>query len=487
MKLPELIELCQPLHVTNSGYDGELGAFVLDSRKIEKDDVFIAVRGTQVDGHMFLDDAIDGGVRVIITEDSFYSEDDSVCVIEVENTRSLVGPLAQAFAGYPAKNLRIVGITGTNGKTTTATLVYQVLCACNQKASLLGTVNKRILDDALDSKLTTSDPIELAADMKAMNKAGSEFLIMEVSSHAIDQQRVAGFDFEVAAYTNLSHDHLDYHETIEEYASAKKQLFDTLPKSSTAVINMDDNHASFMIQDCEAQVERLSFETGEAHILSNSPKGVTFVLDNTQVKSPLAGKFNAYNVAEAYLICKSLGLDSREIAEALQNCPGAPGRMETIHVEGETLPLVIVDYAHTPDALKNVLSTLKSVKEDHQKLIVIFGAGGNRDAAKRPEMAKTAAEHADQIVVTSDNPRKENPDLIIADILDGFANLGNVKSITDRGDAIKQTIAASSSDDIILIAGKGHEDYQEINGIEHPFDDRKVAREALKLKAKEVH
>ncbi|MEX0846038.1 MAG: UDP-N-acetylmuramoyl-L-alanyl-D-glutamate--2,6-diaminopimelate ligase [Balneolaceae bacterium] len=484
MKLDKLIEICNPLHVTNKNFDGELTTFAIDSREVNENSAFIAIRGTQVDGHMFLEDAINRGAKVIICEESYYTEEDDVCVIEVENTQKLAGPIAQAFAGYPAEKLKIIGITGTNGKTTTATLVFQVLNACGKKVSLLGTVNKRILENVFDSKLTTSDPIELANDMKDMVEAGSEYLVMEVSSHALHQNRVAGFNFEVAAFTNLSHDHLDYHETIEEYARAKKLLFDQLPEHSTAVLNMDDPKASEMLEDCKAKKSLLSFKNESAYILNNSAQGISIIVDGEKIESPLVGKFNAYNIGLVYLICKALGLSPKEITNALSEAKGAPGRMEPVAIEGENLPLVIVDYAHTPDALQNVLSTLNAVKDLSQKLTVIFGAGGDRDTSKRPEMAKVAEEFADKIIVTSDNPRTENPDLIITDILNGFDKLDNVKSITNRKEAIEKAINDAANNEIILIAGKGHEDYQEINGERHHFDDREFALEFLTQKAK---
>ena len=483
MTLHKLIEICNPLHVTNKKFDGEITNFAIDSREVQEGSVFIAIRGTQVDGHMFLEDAIGRGAKVIICEESYYTDDD-VCVIEVENTQKLAGPIAQAFEGNPAEKLKIIGITGTNGKTTTATLVYQVLCTCNKKASLLGTVDKRILDNVLDSKLTTSDPIEIARDMKAMTEAGSEYLVMEVSSHALHQDRVAGFNFEVAAFTNLSQDHLDYHETLDEYARAKKILFDGLPSTSTAVVNADDVQADFMLKDCDAQKLELSYHGESSHILNNSPAGIALVIDGHKIESPLIGTFNAYNVGQTFLICKALGLEPKEIAKALSKAKGAAGRMEPVTVEGEQLPVIIVDYAHTPDALKNVCSTLSKIKEENQKLTVVFGAGGDRDTTKRPRMAQAASAYADQIIVTSDNPRTENPDLIIADILDGFEDLDNVKSITDRKEAIKQAIEEASANEIILIAGKGHEDYQEVNGKRHHFNDCEVAREFLTAKAK---
>ncbi|MDR9417830.1 UDP-N-acetylmuramoyl-L-alanyl-D-glutamate--2,6-diaminopimelate ligase [Gracilimonas sp.] len=481
MTLDTIIEICKPLHVSNKDIDHELTTFVLDSREAEPGSVFIAIRGTQVDGHMFLEDAIDRGAKVIICEESFYTEEEDVCVIEVENTKPLAGPLAQAFYGNPAKNLKVIGITGTNGKTTTATLVYQTLRACDKKAALLGTVSKKILDDEFDSKLTTSDPIELAADMQQMVDMGCEYLVMEVSSHALHQHRVAGFDFEVAAFTNLSHDHLDYHETLEEYAKAKQMLFNTLPETSTAVVNIDDKFGKEMLTNCKAEQVFLSFDNETAYILNNSAEGISVIIDGEKIESSLVGKFNAYNLGLSFLICETLELPVSDISAALSKAKGAAGRMEPVKTDNENQPLVIVDYAHTPDALQNVLSTLSAVKDAEQKLTVIFGAGGDRDTSKRPEMAKVSQEYADSIIVTSDNPRTENPDLIIADILSGFDNLENVKSITDRRKAIEYGIEHAASNDIVLIAGKGHEDYQEINDERFPFDDRKIALEFLNL------
>ncbi|MEP2448671.1 MAG: UDP-N-acetylmuramoyl-L-alanyl-D-glutamate--2,6-diaminopimelate ligase [Balneola sp.] len=483
MNTHDLIEFINPLNTSRFKPEGEVGPLVQDSRQVTEGSVFIAIRGTEVDGHMFLEDAIHRGAKVIICEESYYT-DAEVCVIEVENTRLLIGPLAQKMAGNPGDKLKIIGVTGTNGKTTTATLVYQALTKLGDKVSLLGTVEKKILTESLDSKLTTADPIELAADMKKMVEAGSEYLVMEVSSHALHQARVGGFDFKVAAFTNLSQDHLDYHETIEEYAAAKKILFDGLKPESSAVINMDDSYGVFMADGISSQISELSFGKN-AQVLSNSAQGLKISVDGSAISSSLVGHFNAFNLAEAFMICNELGHDKQRIASALSSVPGAPGRMESVSLDSETdLPKVIVDYAHTPDALENVLKTLSESRTQNQFIYCVFGAGGDRDSGKRPKMAKAALEFADEIIVTSDNPRTENPDLIIADILQGFENTDNVVTITSRKEAIFKAIELASSNDIILIAGKGHEDYQEIDGKRYPFDDRLVAKEALELKAK---
>lgn len=484
MKIDELITLCNPLDVSKYRPENELIEIVQDSRKVNEHGVFIAIRGSQVDGHMFIEDAIERGASVVICEDSYYT-DKPATIIEVEDTRAIFGTLAQAFAGNPAKKLIVIGITGTNGKTTTATLVYKILTETGKKASLLGTVAKFIEDDIIDSKLTTSDPIELAKDMKKMVDTGSQYLVMEVSSHALHQERVRGIDFDVAAFTNISHDHLDYHETFEEYAKTKKLLFDQLKDGSYAVINADDKYGSYMAENSRATIMDFGFETEalySANIITSDASGITISVEGTTISSSLVGKFNAYNLAEAYLICKALDLPDNEITEALDKVVGAPGRMETVQIDDA--PQVVVDYAHTPDALENVLKTLKELKKSDQKLIVVFGCGGDRDKAKRPEMAKIAALYADRVIVTSDNPRTENPDLIIADILNGFEQLNKVLSITDRREAILRAIKDADEQDLILIAGKGHENYQEINGKRIDFDDRKIALEALHEKAK---
>ncbi len=453
-----------------------------DSRKVETGDVFIAIKGFQVDGHSFIDDAIANGASVIICEGPFYSNEE-VSVVEVPDTRSLIGPLAQAFYDNPANKLTLIGITGTNGKTTVANLVYQALQKLGAKPSLLGTVAKRIGDQELESKLTTSDPIELAADMAQMVKAGSTHLVMEVSSHALDQKRVHGVDFQIAAYTNLSHDHLDYHDDLKSYAKSKKKLFDNLNPSATAVINGDDDQASFIVMDCPAEIIYFSFKKAlkvDCQVLSNTMDGLVVRIDKTIVESPLVGTFNAYNLSQAFLICRSMGYDSEEVKHALESCNGAAGRLERVEGSGQNgNPVVLVDYAHTPDALENVASTLKDIKTEQQQLHIVFGCGGNRDKTKRPKMADIAERYGDEVTVTSDNPRDEDPDAIIDDIMEGFDNPESITRITDRKKAIEQAITEGNAQTMILIAGKGHETYQEIAGKRHDFDDRTIARTAL--------
>jgi len=476
-----LISLCKPIDVSGPE-PNEIGTLTQDSRKVEKGSVFIAIKGFEVDGHSFINDAIDNGASAIICEKAFYTEEE-VCIIEVADTRALVGPLAQAFEGNPADKLTVIGITGTNGKTTVATLTYQTLQKLGLTASLLGTVTKRIGDQEIESRLTTSDPIELAADMAQMVQANSTHLVMEVSSHALDQQRVNGIDFEIAAFTNLSHDHLDYHENLKSYASSKKRLFDKLEPDATAVINGDDPKASFIAMDCPGRVLDFSFKKAldvECQVLSNSINGLVLRIGKTILESPLVGTFNAYNLTEAFLICRALGFDDADIAKALSSAPGAVGRLERVKGSGqEGNPVVLVDYAHTPDALENVAFTLADLKEGNQQLHIVFGCGGNRDKTKRPKMANVAEQYADKVTVTSDNPRDEDPDAIIHEIMKGFKAPEKIEQITDRKKAIEAAIYNSTPNTMILIAGKGHETYQEVAGKRYDFDDRKVAQKAL--------
>ena len=481
MTFDKLISLCNPAEVSGPE-PNSIGMLRQDSRKVETGDVFIAIKGFQVDGHSFIDDAIANGASVIICEDRFYSNEE-VCVVEVPDTRSLIGPLAQAFYDNPANKLTLIGITGTNGKTTVANLVYQTLKKLGAKPSLLGTIAKRIGDQEKESSLTTSDPIELAGDMAQMVKTGSTHLVMEVSSHALDQQRVNGVDFQIAAFTNLSHDHLDYHDDLKSYAKSKKILFDNLDPDATAVINGDDDYASFIVMDCPAPVIDFSFNKAlevDCQVLSNTMDGLVVRIGKIIIESPLVGTFNAYNLSQAFLICRSMGYENDVVKKALEASSGAAGRLERVEGSGKDKnPVVLVDYAHTPDALENVASTLADIKTEGHVLHIIFGCGGNRDKTKRPKMAAIAETYGDKITVTSDNPRNEDPDAIIDEIMKGFNNPKSITRITDRKKAIKQAITNADANTMILIAGKGHETYQEVAGERHDFDDRAIARAAL--------
>lgn len=481
MTFDQLISLCDPIDVSGPE-PGGIGTLTQDSRKVQANSVFIAIRGYQTDGHNFIDDAIANGASVIISEEPYQPKD--ACIIKVSDTRSLIGPLAQAFENNPAKNLSVVGITGTNGKTTVATLVYQTLQKLGANPSQLGTIGKRIGSQQAQSSLTTSDPIELAKDMDEMVEVDSTHVVMEVSSHALDQKRIDGIDFNVAAFTNISHDHLDYHKTLENYAASKKRLFDNLDPDATAIINGDDDKAAFMTTDCLARVIHFSFKKAlqvDCQILSNTMESLVIRIGQIVLESSLLGTFNAYNLVEAFLICRALGYEDQEIKEALEAAPGPAGRLERVEIsEEDDHPLILVDYAHTPDALENVASTLAEIKNENQQLHIIFGCGGNRDKAKRPKMGRIAEQYGDKVTVTSDNPRDEDPDAIIEEIMTGFEDPDAVDRITDRKRAIEKAIKDGSANTMILIAGKGHETYQEVMGERHEFDDRQVTKAALK-------
>ena len=487
MTFSELISFCNPVSVIGQGPD-EIGVLCQDSRKVSPGDIFIAIKGLSSDGYDYVNAAVEQGATVIISE-SKTGGLENVAEIIVKDTRSLIGPLAQKMAGNPAEQLTIIGITGTNGKTTVATLIWQVLTDLGQPASLLGTVEKRFnRTQSAESALTTADPIEIANDMKKMVQMGSKFLVMEVSSHALEQQRTAGIPFYVAVFTNLSHDHLDYHKTEKQYAEAKKKLFDSLDESSWAITNVDDSYGKWMTEDTEAKVIGISFETHntvQADIVKADASGTLIDIEDLQLKTSLIGTFNAYNAVEALIALTALGFDGSHIADSIENCNGAPGRMERVNIKSahDAGPVVVVDYAHTPDALDNVCKTLASLKKEGEQLTVLFGCGGDRDKTKRPKMAAVAEKYGDRVMVTSDNPRSEKPDAIIKDILSGFKDLTNITREPSRKAAIEKAIHEASDNDIVLIAGKGHETYQEINGTRTHFDDREEARSALQKRS----
>ncbi|MEX2641027.1 MAG: UDP-N-acetylmuramoyl-L-alanyl-D-glutamate--2,6-diaminopimelate ligase [Balneolales bacterium] len=480
MNFKELISLCEPLAVQGNSA-APMGNLVLDSRKTEPGDVFIAIRGYRSDGHHFLAQSARQGASAMIVED--FDPHITVPQIKVGNTRNLLGRLAQAFEGNPSRKLKITGITGTNGKTTVATLIYQVLRRLDHPAALLGTVGTMINDKPGFSRLTTPDAVELARTFRNVAEEDCTFACMEISSHALDQQRAGGIDFAVAGFTNLSHDHLDYHKTADAYARAKKRLFDGLKENAVAIVNTDDPRGEYMVQDCRARVQRYGFNNNQGDaILHNNSGGLILEVGGVRITSPLIGTFNAYNLALAYRACRALGCQQGETVAALARSPGAPGRMEKLVFDSAVdLPVILIDYAHTPDALKNVLETLRDVKKENETLHVVFGAGGDRDVSKRPLMAKYAEKYADFITVTSDNPRSEDPSVILDDIFRGFTKTDQVIREADRKEAIVKTIGRADSRSIILIAGKGHETHQEVKGVFHHFDDKLTALDALKV------
>jgi len=486
MKTAELLHIIHPLQQSGS-YEGPLGRLRLDSRSVRKNDVFVALRGTASDGHLFIRDAIKKGARVVICE--HIPEDlisDDLLFLQVADSRAIIGDLAQAFARHPARSMKIVGVTGTNGKTTVCTLVYQVLRKLGYNAGLLGTVETRIGDRVIESRLTTPDAVSLAEILGQMGDLDTAFAVMEVSSHALEQQRVGGIRFDVAAFTNISQDHLDYHRDMASYIYAKKRLFTMLDDRAVAVVNRDDPASFRITEGCHADIWEFSFrEDRDFRILDEGPDGLVLDLDGAIVSTPLTGRYNAYNVAQAYLICLALGCAKNNVAAALGESPGAPGRLERVFPQEAdaavhtSAPKVFVDYAHTPDALENVLQALAAVRGEGDTLHVVFGCGGDRDQSKRPKMGRIADKYADVITLTSDNPRTEDPDAIIRDIRKGVVRSDKIFMEANRRKAIRSAILEGDTRTMVLVAGKGHERYQEVHGRRHKFDDRLIAGKAL--------
>lgn len=480
MSLADILRVVKPLAMTGPQRN-PTAPLTDDSRKLHPGGVFIAVKGRTSDGHAHIAACIRNGASVVIAE-RFDGDPGEATVILVTDTRRALMPLALAWYAQPHQDLVLTGVTGTNGKTTVTTLIWQVMSRLGVPAALIGTIEKRIGDQVREARLTTPGAMELAEDLRAAADAGCRHVVMEVSSHALDQRRTSGLDFAVGVFTNLTHDHLDYHKTFQAYARAKKRLFMGMRTTGTAILNTDDPNGAFMTERIKPAVWDVSMNDGTLRVLGHSLEGLVLDLDGTLLSSPLVGRFNAMNVAQAFLACVALGLNRDSVAAALAEAPGAAGRLERVATTGSG-PSVFVDYAHTPDALRNVLTTLADLRTPHQKLHCVFGCGGDRDAAKRPMMAAIAEGLADRVVITSDNPRFEDPDTILDDIQAGFVSMSRVDRIVDRETAIGQAIAAASAADIVLIAGKGHESYQEIGGVRHAMDDRLIAADALNRRA----
>lgn len=455
----------------------------LDSRQAAPGAAFIAVRGTTVDGHRFIGTAVGQGASVIVCETAPESAPETATVVVVPDSAKAAGMLADAFYGAPSSKLILVGVTGTNGKTTCATLLYQLFTALGCSSGLLSTVENRIGADVVPATHTTPDPVSLHALLARMVEAGCTHAFMEVSSHAVHQQRIAGVRFAGGVFTNITHDHLDYHKTFDAYIKAKKGFFDALPAGAFALVNADDKRGLVMLQNTEAQRCTYSLKvpaTVKGKVLENNLTGLVMQVDGTEAHFRMIGTFNAYNLLAVYGAATLLGEDKQAVLSALTGLHGAPGRFETLRSLNDGI-LGIVDYAHTPDALLNVLATVNQLRQAGQQLITVIGCGGDRDAAKRPVMGAAACEHSDRAILTSDNPRTENPEAILdqmeADLT--AAQRRRALRITDRREAIKTACALAGAGDIVLVAGKGHETYQEIAGVRHPFDDREVLAHAF--------
>lgn len=485
MKLSELLKNVKPIAV-HGDIDIDIKGVNIDSRKIENGHLFIAMKGTQVDGHKFIDKAIALGATAILLEDMPETLEDKVTYVQVKSTEEDAGKVATLFYGDPSKKLKLVGVTGTNGKTTIATLLYEMFREFGYKVGLLSTVCNYIDDKAIPADHTTPDPIELNRLLGDMVAEGCEYAFMECSSHAIHQRRISGLDFTGAIFTNLTRDHIDYHKTFENYRNAKKMFFDDLSKNAFAITNADDKNGMIMVQNTKATIKTYSIKRMadfRAKILECHFEGMYLEIDGKEVGVQFIGKFNVSNLLAVYGAAVMLGKKPEDILVALSTLKSVNGRLEPIQSpEGYT---AIVDYAHTPDALENVLAAIHEVldtKGGH--IITVCGAGGHRDKGKRPLMAQEAVKQSDTVILTSDNPRDEDPQAIINDMLAGLDTKQKKKvlNIVDRKEAIRTAAMMAKKGDVILVAGKGHENYQEINGVKHHFDDHEVIREIFGIK-----
>ena len=479
MKLSELLKSVSILQIAGST-ETEIIGVNIDSRKIEKGHLFVAIKGTQTDGHKFIAKAIELGATAILCEDMPEEKIEGISYLQVASTEDVVGQVATNFYGNPSKKLKLVGVTGTNGKTTIATLLYNMFRKFGHRCGLLSTVCNYIEDEAIAADHTTPDPIELNHLLHRMVEAGCEYAFMECSSHAIAQKRIGGLTFAGGIFTNLTRDHLDYHKTFENYRNAKKAFFDGLPKEAFAITNADDKNGSVMVQNCKANIKTYSIRQMadfRAHIIECHFEGMYLEINGREVGVQFIGKFNVSNLLAVYGAAVMLGKNPEDVLVVMSTLKSVAGRLEPIRSkDGIT---AVVDYAHTPDALENVLNAIHEVlegKEGH--VITVCGAGGNRDKGKRPLMAQEAVKQSDRVIITSDNPRFEEPQDIINDMLAGLTpqQMKKVVSIVNRKEAIRTACMMAQKGDVILIAGKGHEDYQEIKGVKHHFDDREVVR-----------
>ncbi|MBR3497097.1 MAG: UDP-N-acetylmuramoyl-L-alanyl-D-glutamate--2,6-diaminopimelate ligase [Prevotella sp.] len=479
MRLNELTKGIKTLQIAGDA-DIDITGVNIDSRKIKPGHLFVAMKGTQVDGHTFIPKALELGAAAVLCEDMPEERKEGVVYVQVESTEDAVGKVATLFYGDPSTKLKLVGVTGTNGKTTIATLLYNMFRKFGYKCGLLSTVCNYIEGEAIPADHTTPDPIELNQLLSRMVEAGCQYAFMECSSHAIHQKRIGGLKFAGGIFTNLTRDHMDYHKTVENYRNAKKAFFDGLPKTAFAITNADDKNGMVMVQNCKAQVKTYSTRSMadfRARILECHFEGMYLEVDGREVGVQFIGKFNVSNLLAVYGAAVMLGQKPEDVLVVLSTLKSVSGRLEPIHSpEGFT---AIVDYAHTPDALENVLKAIHEVLDGKGKVITVCGAGGNRDKGKRPLMAQEAVKQSDRVIITSDNPRFEEPQDIINDMLAGLdkQQMKKVVSIVDRKEAIRTACMLAQKGDVILIAGKGHEDYQEIKGVKHHFDDKEVVKE----------
>lgn len=471
-----------PLLSTSGDMNTPVARVVFDSREVRQGDLFVAVRGTRVDGHGFIGQAVEKGAAAIVAEEVTGNRFDiPVCI--VRDSREALGRIASNYFDNPSEKLKLIAVTGTNGKTTIAWLLYHLFKKLGYNTGLMSTVHNLVNEKKSPATHTTADAVRINALLKEMVDAHCSHCFMEASSHAIDQRRIAGLRFEGAVFTNITHDHLDYHKTFDAYIKAKKQLFDELPSDAFALVNVDDRRGKVMVQNTKASVRTYSLKSMsdfKAKVLSDSFHGLELELDGQEVWFKLIGKFNAYNLTAVYGTAILLEEIREEVLTTMSSLDPVPGRFERVFELKDVM--AIVDFAHTPDALQNVLETIDEIRTGNEQVITVVGAGGDRDRAKRPLMAEIACRMSDRVILTSDNPRSEDPDSIIKDMEKGVqpSCIRKTLSITDRREAIKTALMLAKEGDIILVAGKGHETYQEIKGVKYDFDDRKVLVEMMK-------
>ena len=462
--------------------DVRINSIQYDSRKVDKNDVFIAIKGMHSDGHLFIEKAIENGASVIVAEFLPENKIKNITYVEVESSSLALAFMAANFYQHPSENLKLIGITGTNGKTTVASLLYNLFKAAGYKVGLISTVKIMVGDTSFSTSHTTPDSLVINSYLQQMNAIGVEFCFMEVSSHGIHQHRSAGLTFEGGIFTNLSHDHLDYHSAFAEYRDVKKSFFDGLPKTAFALTNVDDKNGQIMLQNTKAKTYNYalkSYADYRTQILENHFKGLLLKINDNEIWVKLIGSFNAYNLTAVFACADILGLEKDELLRLMSTLENVSGRFEYFVTTNNIT--VVVDYAHTPDALKNVLHTINDIRTKNELLISVVGCGGDRDKTKRPKMGHIASALSSKVIFTSDNPRSENPESIISEMEQGVEpqNFMKVMAITNRKQAIKAACQLANANDIILVAGKGHETYQEINGVRSEFNDYEVAMECL--------
>jgi UDP-N-acetylmuramoyl-L-alanyl-D-glutamate--2,6-diaminopimelate ligase len=465
----------------------EISKIVFDSRKVDQDSLYVAIKGTVSDGHSFIDSSIEKGAKVIICENLPENTHPLVTYLKVADTSKTLGQIASTFYGNPSEKLKLIGITGTNGKTSVATLLFDIFKNLGFKSALISTVEYRIADEIIPSTHTTPDIIRLNEILAKAVQIGCEYTFMEVSSHGIHQNRTEGLRFQIAGFTNITHDHLDYHQTFDNYIKTKKRFFDELEPSAIAITNADDKNGSVMLQNTKATKKTFALKTlADYHgkLLEADFNGMLLNFNGREFWTTLTGRFNVYNLLLAFAITIECGFHEDEILTAISSLQRVKGRFETLKSEGGIF--FVIDYAHTPDALENILDSINEIRTKNERIITIFGCGGDRDHAKRPEMGKIATRKSTLAIITSDNPRTENPTDIIKEIEAGVEpqNFSKYTSIPDRREAMKMAIKFAEPKDIILVAGKGHEDYQEINGEKHHFDDKETILELARLMSK---